>query len=57
MLLNRAAEIFRTYLKIIFLIGPHLVVIPAKAGIHVFQGVKWITRLRGGDGFSVKLLF
>ena len=33
--------------KFLFIIGPQPVVIPAQAGIHVFQGFKWTPAFAG----------
>jgi MoaA/NifB/PqqE/SkfB family radical SAM enzyme len=43
--------------KFLFIIGLLPVVIPAQAGIHVFQGFKMDPRFREGDGFFATTYF
>jgi hypothetical protein len=37
--------------KLLFLINPQLIVIPAEAGIHVFQVLKWTRDFSGVTAF------
>jgi hypothetical protein len=48
---SSSAVTLKLILKFICIIDTLIVVIPAKAGIHVFSRLSVDPRLRGGDGF------
>jgi hypothetical protein len=52
------SEFFKPVSKYLFIIGlPHPIVIPAQAGIHVFQGLQWTPAFAGVTDFLRNYLF